>query len=210
MSLKNILTVMQPDQLDGTPPPIPSDAAAKLKGAQLSSGRARATLESQTAALREAKEHLERARQDHGEKVLDGVGADASARALQVASLAVQHLEASVPVARQRADEADTARKAAELAVTAATRHAARLRVAALAPEGEQLLAAVKQFSERLARETDALRQAGANGQYPSGSREIREQFELSLSIAATGNRPPDRLMKYPRWGDCVTAICGS
>ena len=52
MSLKNILTVMQPDQLDGTPPPIPSEAAAKLKGAQLSSGRARATLESQTAALR--------------------------------------------------------------------------------------------------------------------------------------------------------------
>ena len=190
-------------------PSTPDAAANTVAGKRLAKGRTRARVDALAADLDDARLASVQAHQQLGECVNDELDVRAPTDALKHAEDRVQALEAALIVAKQKDDAAQIALKAAELAVTEEARQAARGRVTALAPKGEHLLAAVAQFSMDLARETEALLVAGGFEQCPSGFKEIREQFELSLSIAVTGNRPPERLTRFTSWTDCLTAICG-
>ena len=91
-----------------------SDVEAKTTGARLALGRARKTHTTTTAALAEARRHLEQAERTLGESVIDNAGADAAARSEQAATLTVRHCEHAVNAATQRMEAAEVSLKLLE------------------------------------------------------------------------------------------------
>jgi hypothetical protein len=218
--IKSVLTRTPPtfppataDQAS-TPDAVKAQVAKKQK--ELSQGKTRARVESLRAELEAARHTLAQAERAVGDQLVEGLDATVATDTMKQASDRVRVLESALAVAIQKDEAAQADLKEAERQVAIDAEAAARASLNALAPRGEELLAAVNQYCAELARDKEAVRLARlaiGDERHSIDVAELARQFELFAARAAnplTGQGLlPSRLMRFSSWSDCLAAVCG-
>jgi hypothetical protein len=136
------------------------EADKTLKRWELEQGRTKKRVEELTGQLDTARRTLADAKQAYGEREIEGVDTTEAEAAMQRAEGRVRVFEVALTVAKQKDDAAQAELNNAKRQVSSDAEAAARARVLALGPRGEELLAAVRQFAISVARDQQALGQA--------------------------------------------------
>lgn len=189
------------------------DREDSLKGKRLLRGRTKARVESITAENEADRIAAEQVKHTLSEQL--GNEQDTTETMSELAKIEgrIRAREAVLAIAVEKDIEAQRALANAARQASIAAEAAARARLAALGPRGEEILAAVTQFSADMEDAADALRLAGGNERYAYSMGEARAQWELFLGIA---KRPPSTkgadsgaFRKYKTFTACVEAVCG-
>jgi chromosome segregation ATPase len=185
---------------------------ATINGTQEALDNVSKAHEMKRAELTEAGAQVEELDRIIGEKNADGLDATAEVLARQAAQSLVTQLHSAVAILSQRKQAAQRALTDATRAKSEATIAAAKARITARGPRGEELLAAVAQYAAEMDADLAALRLAGGNETYTYHANEIAGQWHLFLGLTKHGpnNRQAiNPFMKYPTWTDVLEQNCG-
>ena len=178
-----------PTEPRGLSAPAAEDA---VKGKQLLRGRTKARVASLRADVETVQLAFKQAERNVGERRAEELDVTAAIEELKQAGDRLRALEAALAFAIDKDDAAQRDLKDAERQASIEVEAAARTRLTALGPRGEEILAAGRQFSTDVALGTDALRLAGGNERYGYSVNEIYGQFNYSWGSpeASTHERP--------------------